>query len=104
MAGFSPIHPETSIPDAYADLHLFSYGGVLYLLNDERLYSVNVSDASLTRQGTITSLPTGDFGAYFTGAVAPVPEPAALAWALAALGTVGLCASRRSRLATAGLP
>jgi hypothetical protein len=68
---------------------MFSSGVNSYLLNEDRLYQVNLSDASLSLLGTITGLPA-DFASGFSGAVgiasaapAPVPEPGT--WAAAAL-------------------
>ncbi|MBU3664259.1 MAG: PEP-CTERM sorting domain-containing protein [Chthoniobacterales bacterium] len=67
---------------------LFSSGVNSYLLNENRLYQVNLSDASLSLMGTITGLPT-EFSSGFSGAVglasspAAVPEPGT--WAAAAL-------------------
>ena len=68
---------------------MFSSGVNTYLLNEDRLYQVNLSDASLSLLGTITGLPA-DFERGFSGAVgiasaapAPVPEPGT--WAAAAL-------------------
>ena len=68
-------------------LSLFSSGVNTYLLNADRLYQVNLSDASLNLLGNVTGLPP-DFLPGFTGAVAfssapPVPEPGT--WAAAAL-------------------
>ena len=68
---------------------MFSSGVNTYLLNEDRLYQVNLSDASLSLLGTITGLPV-EFESGFSGAVgiasaapAPVPEPGT--WAAAAL-------------------
>ena len=68
---------------------MFSSGVNSYLLNENRLYQVNLSNASLSLLGTITGLPA-EFSLGFSGAVgiasAPtpaVPEPGT--WAAAAL-------------------
>jgi hypothetical protein len=74
----------------------FVWGTTLHLLNGNRLYTVNESDASLTLLGTVTGLP-GDF-TRFTGVVAPVspvPEPGTLA--LAVIAGLGCIAARGSR-------
>lgn len=76
----------------------FVWGTTLHLINANRLYTVNESDASLTLLGTVTGLP-GDF-TRFTGAVAPVavPEPFSLV-PLATLGAaLGLRVVRGRRL------
>jgi hypothetical protein len=55
---------------------LFSSGAETFMLNSDRLYEVNLTDASLTRLGTITNLPE-EFSLGFSGATAEaVPEPA----------------------------
>lgn len=74
----------------------FVSGTTLYVLNQNRLYSVNETNAALTLLGTVTGLP-GDF-TVFTGAVAPVtvvPEPTTLA--LLAVAGLGLAAARVRR-------
>jgi len=74
---------------AYDDMKwktLFQAGGAIYLLNENRLFTVNLSDAALTQLGTVTDLP-GNFGNGFSGAVSPIPEPAST------LGTAALLAS-----------
>lgn len=74
---------------------LFSSGLNTYLLNANRLYQVNLSDASLSLMGTITGLPT-EFVSGFSGAVgpaaAPVPEPGT--WAAAVLLAGGAAFAR----------
>ena len=73
---------------------LFSSTGGTYLLNSNRVYSVNLSDASLGLLGTVTGLPA-EFANGFSGAVDTTFEPAAVpepgTWAAAALliGTAG---------------
>lgn len=66
---------------------LFTHLGQLYMLNANRLYTVNSSNANLTLVGTITNLPV-NFANGFTGAVSmtpaaagggTVPEPSTLA-------------------------
>ncbi len=74
----------------------FVWGTTLHVLNQDRLYTVNETDASLTLLGTVTGLP-GDF-MTFTGAVAPVtavPEPNLLA--IAAVAGLGFAATRFGR-------
>jgi hypothetical protein len=74
----------------------FVSGTTLHVLNENRLYSVDETNASLTLLGTVTGLP-GDF-MTFSGAVAPVtvvPEPATLALALVA--GLGFAAARFRR-------
>ena len=68
---------------------MFSSGVNTYLLNEDRLYQVKLSDASLSLLGTITGLPA-TFERGFSGAVGiasspppAVPEPGT--WAAAAL-------------------
>ena len=65
---------------------MFSSGANTYLLNDDRLYEVNLSNASLSLMGTITGLPA-NFEKGFSGAVglasAPIPEPGT--WAAMAI-------------------
>ena len=84
--GFDPAKPSSP----------FVWGTTLHVLNEDRLYSVDEGDASLTLLGTVTGLPA-DF-TRFTGAVAPVtvvPEPTVLA-ALAVVG-LGFAAARFRR-------
>lgn len=91
MAGTNFDATKTSIP--------FVWGSTLHVLNQDRLYTVNEADASLTLLGAVTGLP-GDFTA-FTGAVAPVtvvPEPTSLAlFAVAGLGVAAHCRRRRAK-------
>ncbi|MBU3666780.1 MAG: hypothetical protein FGM15_13030 [Chthoniobacterales bacterium] len=68
---------------------MFSSGVDSYLLNENRLYQVTLSNASLSLLGTVTGLPD-EFNSGFSGAVgiasaapAAVPEPGT--WAAAAL-------------------
>ena len=84
--GFNAI--KASIP--------FVSGTTLHVLNENRLYTVDETNASLTLLGTVTGLP-GDF-MTFSGAVAPVtavPEPTTLALALVA--GLGFAAARFRR-------
>jgi hypothetical protein len=63
----------------------FVSGTSLHVLNENRLYSVDQTNAALTLLGTVTGLP-GDF-MTFSGAVAPVtivPEPTTLPLAVSA--------------------
>ena len=85
-SGFDPAKPSSP----------FVWGTTLHVLNQDRLYSVNEADASLTLLGTVTGLP-GDF-TNFTGAVAPVtavPEPRVLA--ILAVAGLGFVAARFRR-------
>ena len=84
--------------DADEPMSPFVCGTTLHLLNADRLYTVNESDASLTLLGTVTGLP-GDF-TRFTGAVAPVavPEPASLVLLATFCAALGLRATRGRRL------
>jgi hypothetical protein len=80
---------------------LFAYDANLYLLNSNRLYSVNQTDASLILLGAINSLPVG-FERGFSGAVgnvmnSPVPEPSTYGIILAGLA---LAAAAQRRLRT----
>jgi hypothetical protein len=61
MAGTAFDATKVSIP--------FVWGSTLHVLNQDRLYTVNETDASLTLLGTVTGLP-GDFTA-FTGVAVP---------------------------------
>ena len=77
---------------------LFTSGANTYLLNRDRLYQVNLSDASLSLMGNITGLPA-NFASGFSGAVgqasvapAAVPEPGT--WAAAALLAGGAAFTR----------
>jgi hypothetical protein len=72
----------------------FVWGTTLHILNENRVYAVDESDASLTLLGTVSGLP-GDF-TRFTGAVAPVavPEPSLWITAVAVL-TFGAHVMRR---------
>jgi len=83
---------------------LFMHLGQLYMLNENRLYTVNSSNANLTLMGTITNLPT-NFANGFTGAVSmtpaaagggTVPEPSTLAVVMPLLAWVA-SRVRRSR-------
>ena len=85
---------------------LFTSGVNTYLLNADRLYQINLSDASLTLMGNITGLPA-DFALGFSGAAAlasspapAVPEPGT--WAAAALlaGGAAFARWRKRRNAT----
>ena len=80
---------------------LFTSGANTYLLNRDRLYQVNLSDASLSLMGNITGLPA-NFASGFSGAVgqasdapAAVPEPGT--WAAAALLVGGAAFARWRR-------
>lgn len=73
---------------------LFASGSSVYLLNGERLYLVNTSDAQVTRLGTIANLPAG-FEKGFSGAVA-VPEPSSILLVLVS-ATTAMLTSRRKR-------
>jgi hypothetical protein len=80
---------------------MFSSGANTYLLNEDRLYQVNLSNASLSLMGTITGLPT-DFEKGFSGAVgvasAPIPEPGTWAAAVLLAGGAALARWRRRRV------
>ena len=72
---------------------LFSSGLDTYLLNNNNLYIVDLSDASLDRLGSITGLPA-EFSAGFSGVVgvpasAAVPEPGQVAASLVLLAGIG---------------
>jgi len=74
---------------------LFASGSAVYMLNGDRLYSVNTSDASLTRLGSIVNLPVG-FVNGFTGAVA-VPEPSSVLLGLVSVATARLVSRKRRK-------
>ena len=82
---------------------MFSSGANTYLLNADRLYQVDLSDASLDLLGAVTGLPP-EFALGFSGAAgiasapAPaIPEPGTWAAAAFLLGTAGYVRWRRSR-------
>lgn len=82
-------------------ISMFSSGANTYLLNADRLYQVNLSDASLDLLGTVTGLPA-EFASGFSGAAglasapAPaIPEPGT--WAAAALLVGGAAFARWRR-------
>ena len=81
---------------------MFSSGANTYLLNENRLYQVNLSDASLSLLGTITGLP-GTFERGFSGAVgvasAPIPEPGTWAAAVLLAGGAAFMRWRKRRVA-----
>jgi hypothetical protein len=80
---------------------MFSSGANTYLLNKDRLYQVNLSNASLSLMGTITGLPD-TFEKGFSGAVgvasAPIPEPGTWAAAVLLAGGAALARWRRRRV------
>ncbi|MBI1321888.1 hypothetical protein GC170_01685 [bacterium] len=80
--------------DDTQSMSLFASGNSVYMLNGERLYSVNTSDATLTRLGTIVNLPA-EFANGFSGAVA-VPEPSSVLLGFLAVAST-LLACRKSR-------
>ena len=71
---------------------LLSSGANTYLLNADRLYQVNLSDASLNLLGNVTDLPV-EFSTGFVGAVGLASQPQAVpepgTWAAAALLACG---------------
>jgi hypothetical protein len=85
------------------DLALFSEGDTTYLLNKDRLYSVDLGTAALTRLGTITGLPTnllGFTGVAGTPSTGQAPAPATLALLAGGLALFRLT-PRRGRRRTA---
>lgn len=88
-------------------LTLFSEGDSTYLLNEARLYEVNLATAGLTRLGTVTGLPSkfalGFAGAAGTPTTTPTgqaPAPATLALLAGGLALLRLT-PRRGRRRTA---
>ena len=80
----------------------FSWNNVLYLINEDRLYSVNTTNGNLTTLGTVTNLPALEpanrrgFSGAVGNVIAPVPEPSTYGLVLGA-GALALAAARRRR-------
>ncbi len=81
--------------DDTQSMTLFASGDSVYMLNGERLYSVNTSNASLTRLGTVVNLPAG-FENGFSGAVA-VPEPSSVLLGFVAVASAWMISRKRRK-------
>ena len=81
--------------DDTQSMTLFASGNSVYMLNGETLYSVNASNASLTRLGSIVNLPAA-FANGFSGAVA-VPEPSSVLLGFVSVASAWLASRKRQK-------
>lgn len=81
--------------DDTQSMTLFAFGNSVYMLNGDRIYKVNASDASLTRLGSIVNLPAG-FQNGFSGAVA-VPEPSSVLLGFVSVAALRLISRKRRK-------